>query len=516
MIKFTPIPSSEKISEDFKIKINGIKADPYTVRVSAMPFNCIWPGHQRTLDQTEEAAVISYGANEPAEFEVEATRDFEEAVIRPLSDNVKLQTQGRKITFTIDKPGQYVLELDGFHKPLTIFADPIEDFDVSGDNVICFGKGVHHPGCIELKSNQTLYIERGAVVYGSVLAINAENISIKGFGILDGSWEKRDWDTVLVPADIKRRNPEHDIYSPVLKKSPVGDVNLKGSVLLQNEEEFRKLLEETKQLTSCIHLYHCKNVEIKGVTLRDSSGFTVIVGNCENFVCDNIKLIGMWRYNSDGIDIFNSRNCTIKNCFLRNFDDCVVLKGIPGWDTWNMENIIVENCVIWCDWGGALEIGAETNADEYRNIIFHDCDCIHIVDIALRVHNCDRAHIHHLIYDNIRIEYSKYYVRPMGQVSDDAKFVPTPHIPYALMISFEKNTFYSNAKVKGKVTDVLFKDIQIIGDGLEEMPPVLFESYDAEHNTDGVIIENLTKNGEKITEVNPAWLEEFTKNVIIK
>jgi len=34
----------------------------------------------------------------------------------------------------------------------------------------------------------------------------------------------------------------------------------------------------------------------------------------------------------------------------------------------NMENIFVDNCVIWNDWGRAFEIGAGTFADTIRNI----------------------------------------------------------------------------------------------------------------------------------------------------
>ena len=34
------------------------------------------------------------------------------------------------------------------------------------------------------------------------------------------------------------------------------------------------------------------------------------------------------------------------------------------------ENIITDNCVLGCDWGNTCEIGIETAAPEYKNIVF--------------------------------------------------------------------------------------------------------------------------------------------------
>ena len=78
---------------------------------------------------------------------------------------------------------------------------------------------------------------------------------------------------------------------------------------------------------------------------------------------EDVKVIGQWRYNSDGIDLHNMQNAQIIHCFARTFDDCLVIKGVHkvgGMDTGHqsVRDILVENCVLWNDWGRALELGA--------------------------------------------------------------------------------------------------------------------------------------------------------------
>ena len=100
----------------------------------------------------------------------------------------------------------------------------------------------------------------------------------------------------------------------------------------------------------------------------------------------DFKLIGLWRYNSDGIDICNSQEVTISNSFVRSFDDSIVLKGVNwGKETYDqrpVHNVRASNLVVCCDWGQALEIGAETSAPEIAYVVFRAPDVIRNMHIA--------------------------------------------------------------------------------------------------------------------------------------
>lgn len=516
MLTITHIPQEEPRSRDFEIRLNGEIAEAAVARVSAMPFNCIWPGHQRPLDQTEEAPFLSFAMDEPVQVELTAARDFEEVVVRPLSKNIQPEICGRTIRFTIEKPGQYTVELDGWHHALHVFADPAETFDIcpEDENVIYYGPGVHRPGVVFLQSGQTVYVHRDAVVYGSFVAMNADGVRILGSGVIDGSDIIRGNNSMLVPKDVSRRNSAMDIYSPIQRGTPCSDIIPTGTQVFAAKEQMQEFLSKWNYVYGCIHLFNCTNTEINGPILRDSAGFTVIEANCINAVCDNVKLL-TWRYNSDGIDIFNSQNCIIRNCFLRNFDDCVVLKGIVGWDTWNMENILVENCVVWCDWGRNLEIGAETNAPAYQNIIFRDCDCIHCTHIALDIQHSDWAEIHDVLFENIRVEYSRHDVAAVYQSGDDSVFTPVPGKALAIVAVIAPQQF-SNYPQKGSISRVQYRNIQILTEEGAACPGICFRGWDEEHTVSDIVIEGLTHNGVPVIDSSVLECGGFAKNIVLK
>jgi len=60
-----PAPAGETLSEDYTLRVNGRAVPVYSCRVSAVPFNQVWPGYQRPVDQTELAGFAYWEMTRP-------------------------------------------------------------------------------------------------------------------------------------------------------------------------------------------------------------------------------------------------------------------------------------------------------------------------------------------------------------------------------------------------------------------------------------------------------------------
>ena len=500
MSKVYQFSVGEAPSAAFIMKVDGVETPLHIARVSAAPINRRWPGHQRPVEQTELVSFALFETDDAAEITLRPAKKFESVVVRPLSKEIKPEVSDGLIRFTVPGPGAYTVELDGYHNALHIFASPSRDYGVDKDapGVIYYGKGVHDVGYIELHSNQTLFIDEGAVVYARIFARDADNIRILGHGILDGS-----------------RNVEKILFE-------FGEKEI---------EQFNKGFAVTNaDRKHTVQLEYCDNVEIDGITIRDSLVYNIRPVGCRGLRINDVKIIGNWRYNSDGIDMHNCEHVYIGNCFIRTYDDSICVKGFDyaqdeadmlhdGYMHDTFYDVLVEKCVIWNDWGRALEFGAETRAREIYDVTFRDCDIIRVQDVACDVQNVDYADIHDVLFENIRVECDGVGQRSRLQESDTDFFVEDPDSTYMPLLLGSFVTYipeYSKGDMKRGINrDITFKDIYVTA---PRMPQSGFRGFDEEHQSRDITIDGLYLNGKRIERIEDANINigKFTSNISFK
>ena len=98
-------------------------------------------------------------------LEILLEEGFSNYEIRPMCYDLSDKRVGNKVLLTVNRPMQFTFEADGYHNALHIFANApsLKPEEVC----IYYGKGEHDEGLIWLESNQTLYLEEGATVYGT-------------------------------------------------------------------------------------------------------------------------------------------------------------------------------------------------------------------------------------------------------------------------------------------------------------------------------------------------------------
>ena len=114
MIRIPVFPVGQQPYEGCVVTVNQRQTKPYLARVSAMPFNRGWPGHQRPLEQTEQAGFLSLESDGEVTLSVTWPAPPTEVLVRPLSRGVKAEVQDCTATFTLPGCGQYTVEADGF------------------------------------------------------------------------------------------------------------------------------------------------------------------------------------------------------------------------------------------------------------------------------------------------------------------------------------------------------------------------------------------------------------------
>ena len=470
------VPESERIYPGYTVEVDGVKAPVSEVRCSAMPFNRRWPGHQRQIEQTELCGMVRFAFDGKAKVSVTAARDFKTVKIRPLSRNVNFVREGRTVTFDIVKPGGYSVEFDGYHNNLHVFADAADAqgrVPPAATEGLYFGPGVHDVGIRWLKSGDKVYIDPGAVVYGAFHATNATDVAIVGRGIIDMGRIKEE---ILFPA--------------------TGD----GHEAVKNAKRWHML-----------EFRNCRNVKIEGVTIRDSLCYNIGMWGCEDVSISNVKIIGQWRFNTDGIDLHNCRRARVTDCFARTFDDTFCFKAHEGYG--NCEDCSFERCVAWNDWGKAFEVGVECRAEHLRRLAFRDCDCIHAVSWPMDVSNVDYGRVSGVLFDNIRVEQDDPMPRSQLQERDDTPFeakkgLDAPLRLFQGLVNFHHEYSRENDgkwSGGGFIDGVTLRNVSVTTDGRK--PLVRVGAIDAKHRPENIVFEDLTVNGTLVSDAGAAVIE---------
>lgn len=307
----------------FAVSFDGTPLGLETARHSAYPHNQVWPGYERPISQSKEDVFVRFDLVRAGRVTVDLPKGCAAADVklRPYGFS-GLRVEGEKASFEIAKPGQFVMEFGQDRPQLHVFADaPFVHAPVPDE--IYFGPGEHDAGLICPTNGQTVCLDRGAVVYGALLLENVTNVTVTGRGILDSS-------------RIRRKSPD-------------------GRYLRTLSTEDRATLTDVTQFM-CVG---SENVRVEGIVLRDSPFWTMVFrAGCRKILIDGVKIVGQWRYNSDGIDLCGCQDVRVRNCFIRSFDDCFVVRdggrGANGRPQ-DSRNIRCENTMMWCDWGSNVK-----------------------------------------------------------------------------------------------------------------------------------------------------------------
>jgi len=260
----------------------------------------------------------------------------------------------------------------------------------AGGGTVYIPAGNFLTGPIHLKSNITLWVEGGAHVKFStdfddylpmvpsrfegvevmnfsplIYANEAQNISIRGRGILDGQGQA--WWAFL--EEVQRQKPGDEKsrwQKEYLRVNPatVVSTTVSGGAPL----DFLR--------PPMIQPYHCTNLLIEGVFITNSPFWTVSPLYCDNVIIHGVTIRNDEDGpNTDGINPDSCRNVRISDCDISVGDDCITIKSGRDEDGRRVgrpaENHTIVNCIMANGHGGVV-IGSEMSGG-VKNITIANC-----------------------------------------------------------------------------------------------------------------------------------------------
>jgi polygalacturonase len=226
-----------------------------------------------------------------------------------------------------------------------------------GGGTLVFYVGRYLTGTIYLKSGVAIRLEEGAILVGSanpldyemnhnwtalIFALDQKNIGITGKGVIDGQG-------FTVATNLL------DLVHKGVVSDPLRYDRPRESIRPQN-----------------IYFRGCRNVEIKGITLKDPGSWNQQYDQCRNVVVDGITVDSKSYWNNDGIDIVDCDSVSITNSYFDAADDGICLKSHSA--DFVCQNVFVRNNTIRTSANGikfgTASYGGFRNIRIINNLVF--------------------------------------------------------------------------------------------------------------------------------------------------
>ena len=445
-------------------------------------------------------AHLSLSSGSAANFSVTVGASFSNYTLSPKSRNLSTTKNGNTITFC-SGPNYLILAVDA-NELLFILIDDAEaspphlgdanvknvaDYGVDNtgatlvtsavqgainaasgatQNVLYFPPGKYLVGELWLRSNMTLYLAGGAVLYGSNTPgdfnTGSGGVNIEGCS----------------HASIRL----YQVQNTKILGRGVIDGNGK-SIRAQNLE------------TNLVKIEGASNVLVDGVIVRDSSYWNTLVYQSDLVTIQNYKVINCRPTttvynNTDGVDYVESTNGHLSNAFLYTGDDNMAPKNefSPGN---NLKNVLHEKIVCYSN-SVCAKVGTNTVNQTIDGIVYRDIDVVK-AGRAMAIDAYDTAVVENTVFENVRIEAADSNI-----VDLDEDMPPTWRT--AANTSVTKNTTFTNVT----------SDVKM---------PIILHGKSASVNIDGVHFTTLTVQGHAITsdtDPNASWdINSYVSNISV-
>lgn len=234
----------------------------------------------------------------------------------------------------------------------------IDECFLNGGGEVIVPAGVYRTGGIRLRSHVKLHLLSGAILEAS--EDPADYAAVEEDALEPVKWE--DFQNGLSRSAQPLSRWNHGIIRAVnatdiaIVGEPYSWIDGKNCFDPEGEEEYRG--------PHGINFWHCRNVTLRGYTLRNAGNWAHAIFRSENVTMEGVTVYG----GHDGVDVFLSQHVTISGCRFFSGDD-----SIAGYGS---EHVRIRDCVLHSSCS-ALRFGG-------ADVIVERCRCASPAEFAFR------------------------------------------------------------------------------------------------------------------------------------
>jgi len=336
----------------------------------------------------------------------------------------------------------------------------IEACTDAGGGTVFIPTGIYACGSIQLKSNVTLALDKGAVLKALAGQMDPWEPNPHDKGLMDPAYYH--WRASLIWGE-NLRNVK--IYGPG---------TLDGAALTRSSKVGKGAGDKA------ISLKLCKDVEIRNLNIEQGGHYAILGTACEDVLIDNVTI----NTGRDGLNLSQCKDVMVTHChidairyedgYAAGGDDAIKLgSDLSLGKARSCEDITVRNCFL-ASGCNALQFGTET-VGSFENIRFENIRIVRAGKAGISITSNDGSVIDGICYKDIRME--KTFTPIFIKISDVARLPEGAYKRGAIRnITFENVT----------ATDCFcyFKD--------REMPSIIW-------GKDGSPVENVNFRNVRIT-----------------
>ena len=272
---------------------------------------------------------------------------------------------------------------DGETNNAVVIQKLIDKAAAAGGGRVIIPPGNFMSGPLFLKTGVDLHLQLGARLIGPtkhadykndtgrpamVSAKNQHNITISGKGIIDGQGQ--------------------ELMLDMFKRLRNGDMKQDSVWLYKRPGAGRAMI---------LTFTNCTNVNVSGVTLKNATDWVQDYRECNGVIIDGITVQSTAYWNNDGLDITDSKNVRITNCFINASDDALCFKSENP--NSSCENVFVDNCTLRSSASG-LKFGTR-GAGGFRNFKIRNLTIFDTYRSAIALESVDGGFMENIDIQNV-------------------------------------------------------------------------------------------------------------------